>query len=113
MVDNKKDLKDTNEGSTRRQILRSLASAGLVAGAAAAVTTKSALAQDDSSDFSDSPDVVGEFKGRTAFITGGARGIGFAAAESLARQGVNIVLYDVASQIPHVRYPLANKTGSS
>ncbi|MCG8348967.1 MAG: SDR family NAD(P)-dependent oxidoreductase [Chloroflexales bacterium] len=48
-----------------------------------------------------------EFAGKCAFITGGARGIGFATAEVLARAGANIVLYDVAEQIEHVRYPLA------
>jgi len=49
----------------------------------------------------------GQFAGRSAFITGGARGIGYATAEALARAGANITLYDVAGQIEHVRYPLA------
>jgi len=48
-----------------------------------------------------------EFDGRTAFITGAARGIGRACAEALAAGGANIVLYDVASQIAEVPYPLA------
>lgn len=48
-----------------------------------------------------------EFEGRSAFITGGARGIGLATAEALAGAGANIVLYDVAGQIEHVKYPLA------
>lgn len=34
-------------------------------------------------------------KGKTAIITGGARGIGAAVAETLAEQGVNVVLADV------------------
>ncbi|MCG8693690.1 MAG: SDR family NAD(P)-dependent oxidoreductase [Minwuiales bacterium] len=48
-----------------------------------------------------------EFAGRSAFITGGARGIGYATAEALARSGADIMLYDVAGQIEHVKYPLA------
>lgn len=47
------------------------------------------------------------FKGKTAFITGGARGIGRGCAEILAKDGANIVLYDVAGQIETVKYPLA------
>lgn len=34
-------------------------------------------------------------KGRTALITGGARGIGFAAASMLAAEGVNLALVDI------------------
>ena len=46
--------------------------------------------------------------GKTAFITGGARGIGLAIAEEIARSGANIVLFDIASgSIPHVGYAVA------
>ncbi len=48
-----------------------------------------------------------EFAGRCAFVTGGARGIGYKTAEVLAQAGANIVLYDVAQQIKNVKYPLA------
>lgn len=48
-----------------------------------------------------------EFAGKSAFITGGARGIGLATAQVLAEAGANIVLYDIAEQIDLVRYPLA------
>jgi NAD(P)-dependent dehydrogenase (short-subunit alcohol dehydrogenase family) len=51
-----------------------------------------------------------ELAGRTAFITGGARGIGLATAEEMARAGANIVLYDIASgQIPNVGYPMSTE----
>lgn len=39
-----------------------------------------------------------DFEGRTAVITGGASGMGFAMAESFARVGMNIVLADVEAR---------------
>jgi len=39
-----------------------------------------------------------DFKGQVAVITGGARGIGKAIAEALARKGVNIVIADISSE---------------
>ena len=36
-----------------------------------------------------------DFAGRTAVITGGASGIGFATAKALAREGMNLVLADI------------------
>ncbi|MEM6636512.1 MAG: SDR family NAD(P)-dependent oxidoreductase [Pseudomonadota bacterium] len=47
------------------------------------------------------------FAGKTAFVTGAARGIGRACAEALADGGANVVLFDIAAQIPDVPYPLA------
>lgn len=38
---------------------------------------------------------AGRFAGRTALITGGARGIGFAAAERMAVEGARLVLVDI------------------
>ena len=51
-----------------------------------------------------------ELSGKTAFITGGARGIGLACGEALAAQGANIALFDIAeANIPNVQYPLASE----
>ena len=49
-------------------------------------------------------------EGSTSLITGGARGIGLASALALAKEGSNIVLYDVAEDLPGVNYPLATES---
>ena len=36
-----------------------------------------------------------EFQGRTAFVTGGASGMGFAMAEAFGREGMNVMLADI------------------
>ena len=41
-----------------------------------------------------------DMDGKTALITGGARGIGLASAEALAKAGANIILFDVAADLP-------------
>jgi len=51
--------------------------------------------------------------GATSLITGGARGIGLASAIALAKEGSNIVLYDVAEDLPGVNYPLAKESDLS
>ena len=51
--------------------------------------------------------------GATSLITGGARGIGLASAIALAKEGSNIVLYDVAEDLPGVNYPLARESDLS
>ncbi|QSE92163.1 mycofactocin-coupled SDR family oxidoreductase [Rhodococcus pseudokoreensis] len=45
--------------------------------------------------------------GKTAFITGGARGQGRAIAEKFAREGANIIVCDIDGPIEHIHYPLA------
>ena len=97
---------------SRRQFMRgaaAMAGAGLISGGASAASgalTREAFKEKAEKFFEkmDKP-----FKGKTAFITGGARGIGRGCAELLSQYGANIVIYDVASQIETVKYPLANE----
>ncbi len=51
---------------------------------------------------------ISGLKGKTAFITGGARGIGLSIAQELAKEGVNIVIYDIAEEIENVPYKLSS-----
>ncbi|MFC9249373.1 SDR family oxidoreductase [Streptomyces sp. NPDC057136] len=46
--------------------------------------------------------------GRTALITGAARGLGRAIALTFAREGADLVLLDVAADLPGVPYPLGS-----
>ena len=104
MPDKDHDTTDDATSSTpvdsqRRNLLAGAAGVGVAAGlfTPAAAQTKSSV------------DRSSEFAGQTAFVTGGARGIGYSCAEVLAQAGANIVLYDVAQQIDQVRYPLATR----
>jgi len=82
--------------ASRRSIL--IASAGAIAAAATAVGGATpAHAQ-----------TVRDMEGKTAFVTGGARGIGLACAETMAQAGANIVLFDIAQNLPEVTYNLAS-----
>jgi len=51
--------------------------------------------------------VAGQFAGRVAVITGGARGQGRSHAVGLAREGADIALVDRCADLPTVTYPLA------
>lgn len=83
---------------SRRAALTSGMFGAAAAAAAGVMTAGSAMAQDAPK---------GELSGKTAFITGGARGIGLASAEEFAKAGANIVLFDIASgTMPHVSYAL-------
>ncbi|NEO87558.1 MAG: SDR family NAD(P)-dependent oxidoreductase [Spirulina sp. SIO3F2] len=95
--------------TTRRKLLSTgvlgvatATAVALGAPAAAQNSTAEAISQP-------SPEPTGEFTGQCAFITGGARGIGYACAEELAKAGANIVLYDIAGNIDTVNYPLATE----
>ncbi len=80
--------------TTRRTLLTGAAAAGLAAGMTQAASAQGAT-------------TAGELAGKTAFVTGAARGIGLGCAEALAAKGANVVLFDIAAQIAEVPYPLA------
>ncbi|MBT2393904.1 mycofactocin-coupled SDR family oxidoreductase [Streptomyces sp. ISL-1] len=50
----------------------------------------------------------GRLKGKTALITGAARGLGRATARAFAREGADLVLLDVARDLPGVPYSLGS-----
>ncbi|WP_114424367.1 mycofactocin-coupled SDR family oxidoreductase [Nocardioides houyundeii] len=50
---------------------------------------------------------MGRFDGKTAIITGGARGQGRSHALRLASEGANIAILDIAGQIDSVAYPMS------
>ncbi|MEM7552205.1 MAG: SDR family NAD(P)-dependent oxidoreductase [Bacteroidota bacterium] len=96
-------MENTNK-TTRRDMIKK---AAIGATAMAASTIFPAITQ--ASERNQEP-VNYQLSGKTAFITGGARGIGLAIAEEMARAGANIVLFDIASgQIPHVGYAVATE----
>ncbi|MFG2586343.1 SDR family oxidoreductase [Streptomyces malaysiensis] len=52
--------------------------------------------------------MTGRLDGKTALITGAARGLGRATAVAFAREGADLVLLDVAKDLPGVPYPLGS-----
>lgn len=88
--------------TSRREALKAVV---LGAGSLAATSVLGGAAFAQESDFKPTKK---ELSGKTAFITGGARGIGLAVAEEMANAGANVVIYDIATeQIPNVGYKLA------
>jgi NAD(P)-dependent dehydrogenase (short-subunit alcohol dehydrogenase family) len=55
--------------------------------------------------------VITDLKGRTAVITGGARGIGLAVARSLAADGAKIALLDVLGNVADAAKQIADEYG--
>ena len=49
--------------------------------------------------------------GRTAVVTGGARGLGYAMAEALAHDGADVVLLDRLENVADSAHRLAEKSG--
>ena len=87
---------------SRRQMLRAGTIGAAAAAASTVMTARHAAAQ--------SGPATGELTGKTAFVTGGARGIGLASAEEFAKAGANVVLFDIAStSMPHVNYALPSQ----
>lgn len=50
---------------------------------------------------------MGLLEGEAVFITGGARGQGRAHAVASAREGADVVLFDIVADVPTIRYALA------
>ena len=88
--------RELNSNISRRKMMKT---SGLVAAGIGTSTVASA---------SSSINQNLEQKGKVAFITGGARGIGRAIAVALAQEGANIVLCDIADQMSTVPYPMGS-----
>lgn len=52
-----------------------------------------------------------DLKGRTALVTGGSGGLGYAMAESLARSGMSLALVDMADDVAESAHRLASEHG--
>ncbi len=104
-VNNSKRKGDPNS-ITRRGIV--IGGSALAAGLAAVGIAKPdrASAQQPQENDSNEKIATGKLEGKVAVITGGARGMGRAHAVTLAREGANIVICDIAAPIKTVPYAL-------
>ena len=85
----------TEKTISRRRLVQASALSATVFGASAQGAAAAAA------------DIKAENKGKVAFITGGARGIGLRTAEVLANTGANIVLFDAPTHNPGLVYPVS------
>jgi len=105
-------MKSKNKDTNIEQVPESLSRRNAIitgAGAVAAIGAASLSSQTNAQEGSTTKKGH-NMEGATSLITGGARGIGLASAIALAKEGSNIVLYDVAKDLPGVNYPLAKES---
>ena len=105
-------MKSKNKHTNIEQVPESLSRRNAIitgAGAVAAIGAASLSSQTNAQEGSTNKKGH-NMEGATSLITGGARGIGLASAIALAKEGSNIVLYDVAEDLPGVNYPLAKES---
>ena len=91
---------------TRRNVV--LGGAAAVAGVAAAIPKEPVIAQQASE--SQQPILTRSKTGKVAVVTGAARAIGRACAVSLAREGADVTVMDIAQPdaFPDLNYPMAS-----
>ncbi len=82
--------------------------AALTTGAAAATGLAATAIMGRSAHAQTQQEASGVLAGKTAFITGGARGIGQAVAIAMAEAGANIAVYDVLADFDGFPNPMAN-----
>lgn len=91
---NNDDSNDNTDKASRRDFIKK---AGIVAAGGVAMASMPGAAMATSADAKTTEDNHKLLEGRTALITGAARGIGLAMALKLAQNGANIALLDIAN----------------
>ena len=56
---------------------------------------------------------MGKLDGRVALVTGGAHGQGSSHALAPAAEGADVVVYDIAADVPVIGYPMATPRGGA